>query len=489
MEILKINRSETAVIKLIGEPYQRQVDGHQIDATKILEDLSLNSDYQERIHQTISEQKENLQPLFAEGYYGIDRKLKKGESLSYEEAFSLMAFVSMGTNKIIHQELSPLIKIGDTTPETVFLQSISLLSAMSAKEGFVGLTPQEIAGMVAATLQLDTIIRIPNSEITIGIGGMGGDRGYKRNGDNSKLFSLSTMGSVVLSNFGPVHKHHSYPNTSRVAGQTAIEAFGARSDQNSLEQFLYLQNCGLLMSSCHTTRTIHTLSHRLKGETINHVIGPLAIPASAETPLSAFIGVNDNVHPETIIEALSILQKRGVQNYANSVAFCGLSTEQPRSELFNPEQYYQSPDAKKTVAIDEVAPPPYSTIVSFLKQGENAGTYIISPKDFLDDSHLNLLDFKALLIPNETEAIINANRSAIDSTDLPKAVYLSMTAALAIFTRDYLDLPNSLDTINRKVNPDLLHKAFIQALSSIASGEAVNKLENYVSASKQSVKI
>src|SRR5690606_20862012 len=116
---------------------------------------------------------------------------------------------------------------------------------------------------------------------TIAFGGMGGDKGYPLNGTNTKLFSLSTLASVALAADGPVHKHHSYPNTSKVAGQSAIEAFGARSDFHSEERFAQvLTESNLVMSSCHDTRTLHSLSHKLKGETINHVIGPLAFTLS-----------------------------------------------------------------------------------------------------------------------------------------------------------------------------------------------------------------
>ena len=176
-----------------------------------------------------------------------------------------------------------------------------------------------------------------------GIGGMGGDKGYPKNGTNSKLFSLSTMSSAVLANFQNVHKHHSYPNTSKVAGQTAIEAIGGRSDQTSSTQLEYLQNeSGLLMSSCHTTRTLHTISHRLKGETINHIVGPLSIPISKESNVNAMIGVNDNVHPETVIKALQILQEKGVQYYDSSVAFCGLITQNSNPQDFAELKYYKT---------------------------------------------------------------------------------------------------------------------------------------------------
>jgi anthranilate phosphoribosyltransferase len=454
---------EITEIRLIGEPYQREVNGTRIDATDVLERLAKNENYQERLKGAIKRNEESLSPLYEAGYYGIDCRIKKGEQLTFEEAFSLMSFVSMASNKQIRLELAKRIDVGDTSKETVTLQGVALLSAMSTKEAYVGLAPEEIAGLVAATLELDTIVRIDGGDQAFGIGGMGGDRGYPKNGNNSKLFSLSTMGSAILANFQNVHKHHSYPNTSKVAGQTAIEAIGGRSDQDSIEELEFLQNeSGLLMSSCHTLRTIHTISHRLKGETINHVIGPLAIPVSKDTEINAMIGVNDNVHPETIIKALEILQTKGIQRYASSVAFCGLLTKESQIKDFEESNYYHSKESKKRVALDEVAPPPFDTLAAFMVGGVNRGSFIIKSSDFLDEQFLRQVNFEQLLIPNTAESILRANMDSITGEDLAKSIYLSMTVALGVFIKDYAHLPEALNEKTRRVNPKMLREAFIR---------------------------
>jgi len=473
---------EITVIKLQGEPYQTK----ETDCTNTLEKLAFNARYAEQLILNIQESEYLLTPLFEGGYYGIDAKLKKGFSLSFSEAFSLMTFVSMGVNKAVYKNLSDRIQIGATDPETIFHQSIALLSAISAKEGFVGLTPEEIAGLTAATLKIDTITRVPASEPVIGIGGMGGDRGYPTNGERSKLFSLSTLGAIGLSNFSFVHKHHSYPNTSKVAGQSAIEAFGARSDQDTPEDFRSIQeDTHLLMSSCHTTRLVHTLSHKLKGETINHIVGPLSIPVSAETPVHAFVGVNDNVHPEDVIMALKIMQDHGIQQYRNSVAFCGLNTQKINPDILDPDRYYKQLELKQQIAIDEVAPPPYPTMASFLVNGENAGTFIIQSEDFLNSEFLDQVDFSTLFIPNTSESILSANQSVINGLDLPKCIYVAMTVALGIFTKEYSHLPEALNKKNRRVNSQMLQEAFIRALDSITNGNMKTKLDDYVKATQQ----
>lgn len=480
-EYLTSQQNKIAVIELKGEPYCQVKNGREVNCSKTLEILAINAGYEGTLSRNIERNRDNLIPLFEGGFYGVDAKIKKGQSLTYPEAFSLMTFVSMGVNKLVHAKLSPYVRTGAMDPETVFYQSISLLSSMSAKEGFVGLTPEEIAGMTAATLEIDTVIRVPATGNVLGIGGMGGDRGYKKNGDNSKLFSLSTMGAIVAANFGYVHKHHSYPNTSKVAGQSAIEAFGARSDQSNPQAFKLLQeNVGLLMSSCHTTRLIHTLSHRLKGETINHVVGPLSIPVDRDTTVNAFIGVNDNVHPETIIQSLAILQLKKVQKYSNCVAFCGLNEKGVMPEHFNPNLYYTNQRAKEAIAIDEVAPPPFNTLASFLIAGKNYGTFVIEPGDFMDNKTLKQIDYQKLLVPNTEEDIILANRLALTGQNVSKTLYLAMTGALALFTKEYAHKPNALDQKAKRINRSYLRGAHQRVLEAIINGKSFSKLQEYV---------
>jgi len=481
---------EIARIHLTGEPYQKNMDGEIIDCTKVLENLAKNANYASTLRESVERNKLYLTPLFEEGYYGIDRRIKKGQSLDFPEAFSLMSFVSMGVNWWVYDILAPQIRVGTREPETILYQSIALLAAMSAKEAYVGLTPDEIAGLVAATLEIDTVCRIPTNRSVIGIGGMGGDKGYEVDGRFSKLFSVSTLAAIVLSNFGDVHKHHSYPNTSKVAGQSAIEAFGARSDQSDPRALQFIQEkTGLLMTSCHTIRLIHTLSHHLKGETVNHVIGPLAFPVDRNTEVNAFIGVNEKVHPEDIIRALIIMQKHGIQRrYLNSVAFCGLNSNEIPESIFNPSQYYSNVNLKSLIAVDEVAPPPYPTLAAFLVNGRNMGTYLISPEDFMDGTILRQVNWERLFVPNSSESIINANAEAIKGEDIPKALYLAMTAALGLFTREYASFPGAFDPDSRRINPIYLREAFQKAYEVIRSGAAYIKLQEYVETTKQTVK-
>jgi anthranilate phosphoribosyltransferase len=472
---------EVAAITLRGEPYQqvRESGGvaEQIDSDTTLRALAENTRYKALLPEKLAVVEPLLTELFErDGYYGIQQKIEQGAPLTFEEAFSLATFVCIGLNKPLGAAVGARLK--NKMPEdTHLLQATALLAAMSTKEAYVGLTASEIAGMVAATVHLDTVVRTSCDTPVIAFGGMGGDKGYPLNGRTTKLFSLSTLAAIVLSADTPVHKHHSYPNTSKVAGQSAIEAFGARSDfqtTDSLENTL--RSSGLLMTSCHTTRTLHTLSHKLKGETVNHVIGPLSFTMTSDTPLHAMIGVNEKVHPSVIVDALAILSRNGFQRYENSAVYCGTLTSNHRADTLEPILL------KHIVVLDEVAPPPYDTIVSFLVGGENAGTYVLTPEDFYDTSELASFIPESLAIPNDRAAIIEANTGAICGDDMTRARYLAMTVGLGLFVRHCLNDPQSLDRQSHRVNREMLRTCTKKGLELIRSGKGKEQLAKYITA-------
>lgn len=465
------------------------MDGQMHDSTTTLHNLAANERYAEDLPQRLEKHQEDLEPLFRLGFHGLDAKVKSSGALSYEEAFSLATFVCLTSNTALRSALQPELQGIDET-ETLRLQAVSLLQGMSTREGLIGFEPQEIAGMVAATLELDTVARIgtPHDEPTYIVGGMGGDKGLPRNGEQSKLFSTSTLASIALAGFGVVHKHHSYPNTSKVAGQSAVEAMGARSDMEDVKTMeLALGAARLLMTSCHSIRTLHTISHVLKGETVNHAIGPLAVPHARENEVNALIGVNHNVHPKTITESLKILQEKGVQMYGNCVAFCGVKLPQgdiPEA-ILQPNEYYADPELKELVILDEVAPPPYSTMVSFLVDGNPSDTYVIEATDFMSEEDAKLLELGDLLIPNTPEDIMSANESVLLSRDKAKSGYVAMTVALANFAREYAHLPDALSPATHRVNSEYLKLCYKAAVEDMDGGSMDKTMRLYAEATQK----
>lgn len=484
-------QSTVSKIRLTSEPYVRTIPGTNeiVDCTQVLDILAESVGYEASLDQRIAESEHNLKPLHELGYRGLYRFISEGRDLSYEQAFSLMTQVCRGSNKLLSNKLGATEGSHENpvTDETLLLQAVSLMSGLAGKEGYHHLTAEEIAGLVSAVVKLDTITHVHSDVPLVVFGGMGGDKGYDLNDHFSKLFSSSTMGAIALSVLEPVHKHHSYPNTSKVAGQSAIEEYGARSDFTTLEEMESIQGeQGLLMSSCHTIRTVHTISHKLKGETINHVVGPLALPIAQDVEVSALIGVNEKVHPQTIIDALLILKDKGIQNYGSSVAFCGTNLtakEQVPEALMLASSYYESPSLKEVIRLDEVAPPPYVTLASFLRNGESVGSFIIVPDDFYEGLS-QYTDIDALLIENSYESIMSANTQALRGEEMSKTLYLAMTVALGLFTKRYLQLPDSLDLESKTVNKIYLRRAFQNALQTLLNGSANRKKDEYVNATK-----
>lgn len=480
------------IYRLEKKPYQREIvqDGKQvlIDCNVTAANLARESNYPTVLDARLA----IVEPLFGtlfkdSAYHTIDKKLKHGQDLTFEETFTALTFVCAALNQPLRDRI--LSKMDDETKPTARThshQAAALLTALSMKEVYKGLTPEEIAGAVAATIHIDTFIRMHHSDTPImGIGGMGGDKGYTIDGKETKFFSLSTLASLALAVDLSVHKHHSYPNTSKVAGQSAIEAMGARSDFHYPDAMTeVIRKTGLLMSSCHDTRTLHTLSHILKGETINHVIGPLAFPVSPDTPINAMIGVNEKIHPEVMVEAMRILTKKGFQKYYHGAVFCGtdlkevsiydLLTKEVKQDLFF-----------KHVLSDEIAPPPFASIVAFMKEGENMGTFVLLPEDFYTDEELVSVDIKKIAIPNTEQAIIEANKNALTGDDEAKARYLAMTVGLGIFVSTKLSCSDSLNYESRRVNKNYLRDCTKRALEIIKDGYAKRKLDSYIHATNQ----
>jgi anthranilate phosphoribosyltransferase len=482
-------------IRLRGAPYEQTVAGKGINPTDTLDRLAESTHYRERLELALTQRVDELAPLFTLGFHGFDKLLKSPRHLSYEQAYAAGAFICCASNRTLHELIGSRIPGADkglAEPSQLKLHAISILQVLSTREALIGFHPAELAGLIAVVLELDTVTRVasPQGQPVFAFGGMGGDRGLRLQGTNRKPFSISTLGALALSSFGLVHKHHSYPNTSRIAGQSAIEALGARSDFESagaLEEVL--QQSSLLMSSCHNTRTIHTISHLLKGETINHAIGPGAIPQSSATVLNALVGVNHNVHPATFMAALKILNERGVQAYGPSVGFCGIPTtksEIPRVVL-DPERFAADPGLRELVALDEVAPPPHTTLASFLTKS-GVISVLIEPADFMPASVLHEFAPENLYIENTEEAILSANDAALKGADKDKVDYLAMTVALGLFCRQYADSEEAFHQHGSEVsiNRALLQDCFLKARQSLASGDAKRQLESYVRATQQS---
>lgn len=482
-----------AQIELKGPPYTQLFNGVEVNSSRVLETLAANTEYVTRLAAELDARNEELAPLRELGFEGIRDAIQDHHAdLGFEVSYASMALICAGTNKALQEALVSRGYLDGSNGGVIgdFERSKALLMDWSEREKAKGFTPAELAGLVGATVELDTVARFkaPGSPDAIfAVGGMGGDTGIRHNGDTLKTCNVSTLASIGLAAFEgfQLHKHHSYPNTSKVGGQSAIEQLGARSDFMSQEQVeRIMTDSHLIATSCHSTRTVHTVSHVIRRETINHAIGPLAFPHAAEQALLPMIGVNHNVHPETIMETLRELEKRGVQKFDGGIAFCAIEpiTDDRRERLRDGKSFYDDPSLKELILLDEVAPPPFHTLAT-IETSQGSQTVIIEPEDFMTTDQLDRLTLDAICVPNEASEIIKANNMALDGSHDSHTAYVAMTVALGLFAEYARREPDAVR--EGVVNRDVLRGFFQDAYGTLKEGRAEAILAKYADCTYQ----
>lgn len=401
----------------------------------------------------------------------LDRKVKHGLNLRFEEAFCGMLYVLAATNNHVFAnsgKFFPENMKGEFTEERALAQGMAFLQLMAAKEAFVGLTADEVAGIVAATL-IDTVFQLDVGHV-IDTCGMGADIGFSVNGTRKKTINVSTLSALTLASLGlPVIKHGSYANTSAVGSTEAIELFGANTAYTSKEEIDRIWRQGnFCYLDAHLVKTIHDASHLLMMETINHIAGPMSQPISSNTKISRVMGVNEKVHPSVIAKAYALLHQKGLQAVNGIIVVCGLDAE---ASSINPNDFRQ---VREHAVLDEVSP--YSSVVSLTYQDEFLGTFLVTPADF----GINI-DPAAILLDNERDVLQQANRRVLQEANGSHLDFLAMNAGLGLFAYHYLGRPNAVgkDGLNVKY----LQECFQECRQAIVFGKAWQTLKNYVRAS------
>jgi len=443
------------------------LSGHKKDKQKARE--SLASGY--RVADRIAENEDLLSLLAETPLEQLDRKIKHGENLTFEEAFCGMCYPLAATNNHFFAAYRHIFsrawraRISDLKIQA---QGTAFVQAMAYKEAIRGLTPDEVAGIAAAIL-MDTVIRLELSEV-IDTCGMGADIGFVRQGVVQKTINTSTLSAIVLASLGlPVIKHGSYANTSAVGSTEAIELFGARITHKTEKEIMRIwRQCKFCYLDAHLCKTIHDLSHLLMMETINHVVGPMTPPISRSTKVNRLMGVNEKVHPSVIAKAYAILQRKGRQTVGNIVVVCGLDEKgikvDPRCFL----------EVKRHTILDEVSP--YASVVAATRGDDFLGTFLVKPSDFGVT-----IDPSLIPLDNTRESIQRANQQALQGENPAQVDFLAMNAALGLFAERYLSRP---DAVRRKrLNHEYLQECFQTCQEAITSGEAQQTLERYVKAS------
>lgn len=402
----------------------------------------------------------------------LDRKVKHGQNLSYQEAFCGMCYVLAATNSHFRDAYASNFAQacgGALTRERAIALASAFLNLMAAKESFSRLTHEEIAGMVSAAM-MDVVVSLKLGRV-VETCGMGGDKGFGNNGTINKGINVSTLSSLVLAGLGlPTVKHGSYGNTSAVGSTESIELFGALTSMNSVGEVMRIwKGSGYCFLDAHWCKTIHDLSHLLMMETVNHIIGPMTPPLSSSTEIIKVMGVNEKVHPETVAKAYAMLHKLGRQNVGAAIITAGL--DESASENLDPLNFDQ---VREHTILDELSP--YSSVMSVTIGDYYVGSYVIRPADFGI-----CIDPKRIQIVNQRSAIQEGNIAALKGKDPSLVDYLAMNASLGLYASEYLGRPDSISL--EGPNEAYLKECFRRSKEAIISGRAWNALVKYVEVS------
>ena len=406
---------------------------------------------EEDIRARIPERLDHAIPGFSLGE--LDTEVKSGRDVSLERTFAGMLHVVAATNNLVRKVLFPDMAFAEAVAKGSYF-----LTLMAAKEALVGLGPEEIAGMVAAGFV--DVVYFPNLIKCGETAGMGGDKGWDRN-KRIKTINASTLTALVMASMGhTTMKHGSYGNTTRVGSTDVPEQFGANLYQETPEDIeLLIKRTGFWFSDTHAVKTLHYLSHLLMVETVNHIVGPMTPPIGPNTVLYKMMGVNHNVHPATIARAYTILHELGVVNLGGVIVLSGVD-KVPNRKTINSLKWF-----RRHAYLDEISQ--IATIVSVATGNDFIGTEVLvggAPFGVL-------LSSEHIKVPNTIPDLMRANEAALTGGKL--AEYLACNVSLAMAAAE-------LD--RNGFSKKWLKDHFLTAMHAIESGRAMERLDNYITA-------
>lgn len=385
----------------------------------------------------------------------IDEKVKMGHHLTMDETFHGMCYVVAGTNSKIAPIIFSDVPYNKERREEYLVKGTYFLTLMAIKETTVGLTGEEVAGLVAAGM-MDVVVS-PIVASVIETSGMGGDRGWGSR--DVKTINASTLSAIVTASCGyKTFKHGSYGNTTKVGSTDVPEMFGAKTSINPQRIQELIEKTNFWFSDAHAVKTLHYLSHRLMVETINHVIGPMTPPVDIHDQLFKLMGVNHNVHPIVITDAYSILNEMGIVNVGAAVVIAGVDTEPNSEEILDQEWY------REHCFLDELSP--VSTIVSVL-YGDRSEVMSITPYSAFGIKFSG----EDIKVKNDIKSLLQADKDALCGNG-SLSEYLAANSALALWPRKIVE--------KRGIDLSDLGRCFDEAMGSIINGRAINTLNDYI---------
>jgi anthranilate phosphoribosyltransferase len=212
------------------------------------------------------------------------------------------------------------ILAGEATPA----QLIGFCVALQAK----GETPDELAGLLDAVLDVGTVVHLPDDvhRRAIDVVGTGGDRSHSIN--------VSTMAAIVCAGAGvPVCKHGARAASSKCGTADVLEALGVAVDLGPQGVAHCVEHAGIgfcLAPRYHPAFRFAAPARREIGiPTVFNLLGPMANPARVRRQL---IGVADPSKAERMLASLRIHGSHRAW-VVNGQALDELSTTGPSSVL------------------------------------------------------------------------------------------------------------------------------------------------------------
>ena len=319
--------------------------------------------------------------------------------------------------EIFHEEMVSLMR-QIMRGEVSPVMTAGILVGLRVKKETIG----EIAGASEVMREFATKVAVKDPEHLLDIVGTGGDGAHTFNISTTVMFVTAAAGAKVA-------KHGGRSVSSQSGSADAIEALGAKLDLSpeQVARCIDQTGIGFMFAPSHHTAMKHAAPVRkeLGVRTLFNILGPLTNPANAGTQL---LGV---FHPDLVGILVRVLQRLGSRR---ALVVHGVD------------------------GLDEVslAGP---TLVGELKDGE-VREYQIKPEDF----GITPAPISALRVANPAESIARV-KAVLANEPGPSLDIVLLNAGAALYAAGHAE------SIARGIE---------QARAAIASGAALNKLNEFI---------
>jgi len=319
--------------------------------------------------------------------------------------------------EIFHEEMVSLMR-QIMRGEVSPVMIAGILIGLRVKKETIG----EIAGAAEVMREFATKVAVKDSEHLLDIVGTGGDGAHTFNISTTVMFVTAAAGAKVA-------KHGGRSVSSQSGSADAIEALGVKLDltPEQVARCIDQTGIGFMFAPSHHSAMKHAAPVRkeLGVRTLFNILGPLTNPANAGTQL---LGV---FHPDLVGILVRVLQRLGSRR---ALVVHGVD------------------------GLDEVslAGP---TLVGELKDGE-VREYQIKPEDF----GITPAPISALQVANPTESIARM-KAVLANEPGPSLDIVLLNAGAALYAAGHADS---------------IAQGIEQARAAIASGAALNKLNEFV---------